>query len=207
MVNPAYITFMRRMREQFNTRSPKNACSSCSTPHCCDMLVTVTKLECLAIIQEHPELVELLREPLTAQARVEIDSASTAVYFAKRQPCAFLQGGRCAIYPVRPIGCLCVLAPEGWETELCGERNAPTKRLSTDDARNAFAKVDALEAERASIEPDMYVGIASGILHVLGDCPDAIIVNANTLFTDSRILGVLEDEFKDMAHRVKEGPQ
>ena len=206
MVDERYLTCTRRMKEQVHLAAGPTACTSCTTPHCCESLVSVTRLEVEAILQVYRPVIEQRLPALRAQAEVETRVGAPIRYWKEVLPCALLDEGRCLIYDQRPIGCATLLAPPYWEPDDCAAREGPVDRIDTHQARMALASIDSQETARFRIRPEMIMGLASGILYVLGELPDAIVINEKTVFTDPRIRAVLDDEIEDAQLR-KEVPR
>jgi len=77
--------------------------------HCCYQSVGVTPPEALAIFDHLSRTLsdaELARVAThVAARRAETRGLSAAERFSPGHPCAFLAGGRCTIYQVRPLSC------------------------------------------------------------------------------------------------------
>jgi len=118
----------QRFVREFNRGACKGrsiSCSSCSEPWCCYQIVAAGLFEG-AIIADH--LLKTGQEELFVKAaqqgteqleqypdgyRVddpEANSQASEAWFNRREPCAFLAEGRCAIYQQRPIACSCYWA-------------------------------------------------------------------------------------------------
>jgi Fe-S-cluster containining protein len=102
-ITPIY----RRMDEQSNAASARIACrDGCN--HCCYFHVVVTPAEAFALaefIQAMPEARrEVLMSRLAATA-TRVAPMSEEEYRHTNVPCAFLDGGSCSVYPVRPAAC------------------------------------------------------------------------------------------------------
>ncbi|MEX3917855.1 YkgJ family cysteine cluster protein [Paraburkholderia sp. BR10872] len=101
------IAFYRRMDARMGEATEPIACAAgCS--YCCYYHVLVTGAEAITLA-EH---VDRLPEPRRTEVRKAIEQTATRVsamareeYLRTNVPCAFLNGGRCSVYSVRPTAC------------------------------------------------------------------------------------------------------
>lgn len=96
----------KKLRPPFN---PPVACAE-GCDHCCYQQVTVTAPELFRIVTYlHEEIAASEKETITARVR-QLDRATrgmnTKARTSIKKPCGFLDGGRCSIYPVRPMACV-----------------------------------------------------------------------------------------------------
>jgi hypothetical protein len=148
-------------------RAPEGAIAcKAGCDHCCHQIVGVSAPEALAIF-DHLQKTRSAAELERVRAHVErlyerSRGLPSAGRISPEHPCAFLDGGRCTIYEVRPLACRSVHSLDAADCE---------RRLRDPEARDEFiAKgeggrcfVEPLQAQRA-----MHAGLQLGLSELHG---------------------------------------
>ena len=101
------IAFYRRMDARAALATAPVACGE-GCAYCCYYHVSVTGAEAIALAEYVDGLPELRRTELrnkVEETATRVAPISQVEYVRTNIPCAFLDGGRCSVYPARPTAC------------------------------------------------------------------------------------------------------
>lgn len=85
-------------------------CDSCTKPWCCNMMVGISLVEALLIVVPFTDDKDSWQKLMSLVPELErhskmMETRDNSQWFHEREPCPFLDEGRCSVYDRRPIAC------------------------------------------------------------------------------------------------------